>query len=184
MNFTKYGYCVFFFLISACADMSEGVVLKISSRKEVDQQLRISDQYADKRIAIEGYLNFSDGASEDGKENTLQMNIMGTPDASGEVLEYIKIKMGDGKNEVHVPLASEMHKDKAFNKIEKKVDLSKVTLTTNNGDVIPLTQKVKISATVTYPKDYTGKRMTIQLFTSDVTGLYMELKDIRLDAVK
>jgi hypothetical protein len=173
-------------LLSSCGgDKVEGTLLSASTSAVVDKELRLSEAFADKRIALEGYLTFNDGATIDSKKNVLSMSVRSMPDGKGESIENVDVDLGNGKDQVQIPDGTKTNRPAGYNTTESTIDVDQIKVTTHSGEVVNLKQKLKISATVVYVKNFqTGKTNTMPMFNSDKQGFVFELKDVRFDAVK
>ena len=172
-------------LLASCGDTSEGELIKDNTREGVTTLLSFSQDKADKRVAMVGYLSFGGGTYEVGK-NEIRMELMSAPDGAdgGELLNSFPVKMGDGKNEVSFPKGSNS-KSAGYRTTSSEIDVAKITVTTADGKNYPLTQKLKVSGTVKYTKDFsTGKTMETPMFNSDKKGFVYELQDVRFDAAQ
>jgi hypothetical protein len=186
MKHTKNLLIACVFLLSACGgDKTEGTMLSASTSAVVDKALRLSEAYADKRIAFEGYLAFNDGATIDSKKNVLSMSVQSMPDGKGESIENVDVDLGNGKDQVQIPDGTKTNRPVGYNTTESTIDVNLIKVTTHSGEVVNLKQKLKISATVVYVKNFqTGKTNTMPMLNSDKQGFVFELKDVRFDIVK
>ncbi len=170
-------------LLASCGNTSEGELIKDNTHKGIENALSYSQEYADKRIAMTGYLKFDGGTYELGKQE-ITMSFDAAPDGSGEHLNSFTIKMGEGKNEVSFPKGTNA-KSAGYNTTSSEIDVSKIMVTTNSGKAYPLTQKLKVSGTVKYTKDFsTGKTMEMPMFNSDKKGFVYQLENVRFDEVE
>ncbi len=169
----------------SCGDTSEGEPIKDNTRTGIDNALSYSQDYAGKRVSMTGYLAFDDGASYEEGKNLIRMSFHSGPGGEGDLLQTFEVKMGDGKNEVSIPKGKEAAFTPGYKTTSFEVDPSKISVTTAGGARAPLTQKLKVSGTVEYTKDFnTGKTMEMPMFNSDKKGYVYELKDVRFDEVK
>ena len=88
----------------------------------------------DKRIALEGYLDFPEQFKS--KDITIMMRLRPSPSTKDKVVG-VSVKLGVGPNHVALPPKSFTAKD--------------VKVTTNDGKTISHTDRVRVSGTMYYP---------------------------------
>lgn len=174
--------CNLLFASIACKDNSQGEPLKESSKQYIKETLDYKTDYEGKRIAVDGYIFLNSSANQEG--GTVELNLFARPKDDGIPLLDFKIGTGAGKNEVSIPTVGK-GKIAGYKTTEFAVDVDKMTFTDNDGNVHPITQKVRLSGTVEYVPHMNGGFSHLPDPMNKGKELYsFTLEDVRLDAIK
>lgn len=167
---------------SSCKDDSPGELIKESTKKYVVETFDHQTDYHDKRIAIEGFIYPKETTNIEAGNATLEISTQ--PKSGGDNLADVEIRLGDGKNQVVLPTQGK-GKEVIFRTTEFKVDESKLKFFDSDGNQHPITDKVRLSGTVTYVKHYQGGFSHIPDPMNEGKENYpFVLKDVRLDPIK
>jgi hypothetical protein len=185
----SYFYVFFSVFIISCNDKKDQEEILINpTPNEINATLGQNTDFKDKRVAIEAYVSFPDSTSEN-SAGLVQMNATTEPMNHGDKLAKIYMESGTGKNQITLKMSKTERSN--FITEEYEVNEDEIKMTTNDGTKYPLTQKVRISGTVFYPKnkkgDYAKRKNTIQkagvVKKVLYEGLAFRLLDIRIDKV-
>lgn len=168
-------------LFTSCSQNSVGEPLKESTVKSVKETLHHNTDKDGKRVSVDGYMDFN-GSSED--KGIVTLLFFTQPGGTGNRLLNFNIKRGNGKNEIYIETSSKGKKD-GPNAIAYDVDIDKLKFQDNEGTSYPLTQKIKLSGTVNYNKNFEG----IYFSTDDIDSprkkdYVYSFEDVRIDVLK
>lgn len=134
----------------------------------VEPQLYWSRALQDRRIAIEGYINFDNGA--DGQAIAIGPELRSSPGGGGDKLIRFDAKLGAGPNQIGSP---NMKTEPMFKDAPRGVpevvtfDLATLTFQDAQGASHPVGQRVRVVGRVRYaasiendPRSPTGQRFT------------------------
>lgn len=165
----------------SCGGPKEGELVKESTAKFMHEEFDTKTDNNEKRIAIEGYI-YTNGSLSVDEKNKMSMGLYTEPFGEGDNLLSFDTELGDGKNEVNIP----MHNGKSagYKTEEFTFDDKEIRFTTNDGTQYDLSQKVKLSGTATYILTMPPVELRDALADTTYKKYAWDLKDVRIDLVK
>lgn len=137
------------FFLSACSNSSKGELLKESTKSFVRENLDYKTDYHKKRIAVDGYLWIGSLRMEN---NKLNVALYTKPGGAGDQLLDIATERADSPNAVMFPMKN--GKSAGYNTTEHEINLDQMTFRDNDNNQFPVSQKMRVSGTVTYVENF------------------------------